>query len=73
MWQQHNGLVITDQNCGFYIVKENNNYTYYGWDKDNNGSKKHKTLNTLIKDISENPENLIDKVFQNMVHMTINL
>jgi hypothetical protein len=62
MWQQHNGLVITDQNCGFYIVKENNTYTYYGWDKDNNGGKKHKTLNSLIKDISENPESLIDNV-----------
>ena len=62
MWQQHNGLVITEQNCGFYIVKENDTYTYYGWDKDNNGGKKHKTLTTLIKDISENPESLVDNV-----------
>lgn len=62
MWQQHNGLVLTDQNCGFYIVKENNTYTYYAWDKDNNGGKKHKTFNSLIKDISENPESLVDNV-----------
>lgn len=62
MWKASNGIVVDDQNLGFYCVINDQDMTIYAWDQGNNNIKKHTDLDSLLADIENENTNLIDHV-----------
>lgn len=61
IYLKNDGLVVQNQNYGYYIKKAKNELTLYAFSND--GYKKHKNLAKLIKEIeSDKPLSLIDNV-----------